>query len=123
MSIIASDISVKAAKQHRCDMTPSTTISRLVSIWYTVIGGIHHKDRDCHFRLVAHWQYSGELFWEIDHHGYLMELPETHFVTYEEAETALIGLLKEGIRAWIDVEDSPLTPARRTELMAEMEAL
>lgn len=101
----------------------SHTISRLVSIWYTVIGGLHHKDRDCWFRIAAVWSYDGRLEYEIQHDGYLMQAPLRTFHTYVDAEEVLIDLLKNGIREWINCDDSLLTPVRCAELRAEMEAL
>lgn len=99
-------------------MTP--TISQLTSLWYETIGGLHHKDRDCHFAISRHWSYAGESKWFINHTGYLLGDHVIECVSYEEAETRLAALIVKGIREWVDCDDSTLTPARRAEILASL---
>lgn len=89
-------------------MKPVTdaTISRLVGLWYEVIGPLHHKDRDCHFGISVNWSYAGDKFhWRIEHNGYLMRPPDETYHSYEEAREALAVFLSDGIINQSDHDD------------------
>ena len=82
-------------------MTNHEKIIELNKIWYNLIGGEHHKDRDCHFRISTHYFYGDHVEWEVEHHGYILqnEIREVEdFKTLHEAEVWLIhNILKFGI--------------------------
>lgn len=89
-------------------MTPDPRIPRLLALWHRVIGPLHHKDRDCHFRISAHWcayRRDGRPEWELEHDGYLIQGETETFPTYEAAEARLIEVLAAGIREWLDLEE------------------
>jgi len=76
-------------------------IIELNKIWYDVICGDYHKDRDCHFRISTHYFYGDHVEWEVEHCGYILqnEIREIEeFATLHEAEVWLIhNILKFGI--------------------------
>lgn len=98
----------------------SASVAQLTALWYETIGGLHHKDRDCHFRISAHWKYSGEQTFDVEHAGYLLPEVDKSFTTCADAEEYLVHLLVHGIRSWIDCEDSSLTNERRAEILASL---
>jgi hypothetical protein len=104
-------------------MTNAQKIPRLVALWYETISGLHHKDRDCHFRINSHWRYSGEHQFEVEHAGYLLDDICRTYPTLELAEASLVTMLKLGIDSWIDCEDSALTNERRKAIQAEADSL
>ena len=87
-------------------MTNHETIIALNKIWYNLIGGDHHKDCDCHFRISTHYFYGHQVEYEVEHHGYILasEVDEyREFSTIYEAEKYLIeDVLKFGIIREID---------------------
>jgi hypothetical protein len=91
-------------------MKPTTDeqIIRLVSLWYEVIGPLHHKDRDCHFHVERTWSYgaTGQYApkWSFRHHGYLKESPENQYDTMQEAMDGLREYLTEAIMDWADMD-------------------
>lgn len=82
-------------------------ISRLVGLWYKLIGPIHHKDRDCRFQINKLWKYDGILTYELEHHGYILyhrkDIEE--FETSTLAHEALIELLIAAINNEFTIED------------------
>jgi len=85
-------------------MTNHEKIIELNKIWYSLIGGDHHKDRDCHFRICTHYMYGDLVEFEVEHHGYIMGDREAEFKTLEEAEEYLINdVFKKGILEEIDL--------------------
>ena len=82
-------------------MTNHEKILELNKIWYDVIGGDHHKDCDCHFRICTHYFYGDRVEWEVEHHGYILQnhvREFEEFATLHEAEVWLIhNILKFGI--------------------------
>lgn len=103
--------------------TPTPTIPELVALWYETIGALHHKDRDCHFRIVTHWRYAGELDYQLEHVGYLLDRIEETFETYELAEERLRELLVTGITDGLDHEDCEISVARRAAILAILPSL
>jgi hypothetical protein len=77
-------------------MTNNQKIIALNTIWYELIAGEYHKDRDCHFYIYSHYYYGDSVEYIVEHKGYIKHnYEDTIWNTYEEAETELIRLLKE----------------------------
>jgi hypothetical protein len=73
-------------------------IIKLNTIWYDLIGGEYHKDRDFHFYIYSHYFYGDDVQYMVEHKGYIKHhYEDTYWDTYEEAERELIRLLKEMI--------------------------
>jgi hypothetical protein len=85
-------------------MTNHQKIIELNKIWYSLIGGDHHKDCDCHFRVNTHYFYGDKVEYEVEHHGYIMrDIEVVEFGTLEDAENYLIQhVLKRGIMSEIN---------------------
>ena len=87
-------------------MTNHELIIALNKIWYDLIGGDHHKDSDCHFRISTHYFYGDRVEYEVEHHGYILvsEVDEyREFGNIYDAEKYLINdVLKFGILREID---------------------
>jgi hypothetical protein len=84
-------------------MTNHEKIIELNRIWYSLIGGDHHKDCDCHFRICTHYHYGDQVDYEVEHHGYIMRKVCEDFSTLEDAENYLIRhVLKRGIMSEIN---------------------
>ena len=89
-------------------MTNHQKIIQLNKIWYALIGGDAHKDKDCHFRINTHYYYGDKVEWEVEHHGYIMDEVFVDFDTQKEAEEYLINdVLKKGILEEIDWHLNP----------------
>jgi len=73
-------------------------IKKLSEKWYKLIGGDHHKDRDCHFQIVKEWSYGDHPKWYATHNGYITELFSDKFDSYETCETWLIDNLKDMLK-------------------------
>lgn len=72
-------------------MQPFT--KQLLETWYELIGGDHHKDRDCHFYIERNFSTYKKSEWRLYHHGYWIDDYEETFPTYKEAEKGLQDLL------------------------------
>ena len=85
-------------------MTNHNKIIELNKIWYSLIGGDHHKDCDCHFRISTHYMYGDKVELEVEHHGYIMrDIDIEAFGSLEEAENyLLLCVLKRGIMSEIE---------------------
>ena len=84
-------------------MTNHKKIIELNKIWYDLIGGEHHKDKDCHFRINTHYFYGDHVEYEVDHYGYIMDEVHVEFGSLEHAQNYLINeVLKKGILEEID---------------------
>jgi hypothetical protein len=70
-------------------------ITELTKEWMSLIGGDHHKDRDCHFYVTKKWSYGGDPVYEVEHQGYVAERVEQEFPTAKEAHLFLIQLLTD----------------------------
>lgn len=84
----------------------------LLELWYELIGGDHHKDRDCHFYIERNFSTYKKSEWRLYHDGYLIDDYEETFDTYKEAEKGLQDLLAEKILQWVLTDP----PEERSEL-------
>ena len=66
---------------------------QLLELWYELIGGDHHKDRDCHFYIERNFSTYKKSEWRLYHQGYWIDNYEETFDTYKEAEKGLQDLL------------------------------
>lgn len=85
---------------------------QLLELWYELIGGDHHKDRDCHFYIERNFSTYKKSEWRLYHDGYLIGDHEETFDTYKEAEKGLQDLLAEKILQWVLTDP----PKERSEL-------
>ena len=68
-------------------------IKRLGNIWYKYVSHDHHKDRDCHFKIVQDYRYGDESVFWAEHDGYIgCDHFSDEVPTYEEAQKKLIGI-------------------------------
>jgi hypothetical protein len=72
-------------------------ITELSKEWYILIGGDHHKDRDCHFYINTVWSYGQKQKYRVEHFGYIFDDIEEEFDTYNEAAQFLLSKIKEMI--------------------------
>ena len=80
-------------------------ITELSKEWYTVIGGDHHKDRDCHFYINTVWSYGRKQKYRVEHFGYIVEEIEEEFDTYREAAEFLLNTITDMIKIEKEQED------------------
>jgi hypothetical protein len=73
-------------------------ITELSKEWYILIGGDHHKDRDCHFYINTVWSYGEKQKYRVEHYGYIFRDIEEEFDTYNEAAMFLLNKIKEMIK-------------------------
>jgi hypothetical protein len=73
-------------------------ITELSKEWYILIGGDHHKDRDCHFYINTVWSYGEKQKYRVEHYGYIFRDIEEEFDTYGEAAMFLLNKIKEMIK-------------------------
>jgi hypothetical protein len=73
-------------------------ITKLTNEWYNLIGGEHHKDRDCHWYINTKWSYGQHPVYVLEHYGYVYDEIITEFKSYDEALLAL----KEELQYAID---------------------
>lgn len=81
-------------------MTTQTTekdITELSKEWYTLIGPEHHKDRDCHWKIVTKWSYGEPPVYKIEHLGYILGNIDIGCQTYPEALETLKKTLQKSI--------------------------
>jgi hypothetical protein len=93
-------------------------IERLLKLWYSLIGGDHHKDRDCWFFIGRDYCTYNEPLWSVTHHGYILGEYNESFPTFEKAQEGLIEYLTEGCAREIDtIKNNPdsFNPERDTE--------
>ena len=72
-------------------------ITELSKEWYILIGGDHHKDRDCHFYINTVWSYGQKQKYRVEHYGYIFRDIEEEFDSYNEAAMFLLKKIKEMI--------------------------
>ena len=73
-------------------------ITELSKEWYILIGGDHHKDRDCHFYINTVWSYGQKQKYRAEHFGYIFDDIEEEFDTYSEAAMFLLNKIREMIK-------------------------
>lgn len=72
-------------------------ITALTERWYELIGGEHHKDKDCHWYVEARWSYGLPQVYVVVHEGYVFERVEEEFDTYQDALEGLKGYVERAI--------------------------
>jgi hypothetical protein len=77
-------------------------IERLLKLWYELIGGDHHKDRDCWFFIEREYCTYKTPRWNIRHSGYILGDYNHEFSSFESAQEGLIEFLIEGCAKEID---------------------
>jgi hypothetical protein len=93
-------------------------IERLLKLWYELIGGDHHKDRDCWFFIEREYCTYQEPSWNLRHNGYILSDYTQSFDTFEKAQQGLIELLMESCAKEIDsIRKNPdeFAPTRNVE--------
>jgi len=79
-------------------MTNTEKIIELNKIWYPLVSGEYHKERDCHFYIIIDYHYGEKCTFIVEHKGYIVHNYEnSEWDTQEEAEQELIRLLSESI--------------------------
>jgi hypothetical protein len=73
-------------------------ITNLTAAWYELIGGDHHKDRDCHWYVETKWSYGNTPTYKVHHFGYILDTIEQVYDTYEEALHGLKETLESSIK-------------------------
>jgi hypothetical protein len=77
-------------------------IDRLLKLWYSLIGGDHHKDRDCWFFIEREYCTYEKPSWSVRHYGYILGDYTEAFETFEKAQEGLIELIAEACAKEID---------------------
>lgn len=72
-------------------------ITALTEEWYDLIAPEHHKDRDCHWKIVTNWSYGQSPVYRVEHHGYILDHIEIECASYSEALDTLKKTLKKAI--------------------------
>jgi len=73
-------------------------ITKLTEEWYLLIGGDHHKDRDCHWYVETKWSYGYPPKYSVQHWGYILHDIVEEFNSYDEALHGLKAILIEKIK-------------------------
>jgi hypothetical protein len=73
-------------------------ITKLTQEWYDLIGGDHHKDRDCHWYVETKWSYGQIPVYRVIHNGYVYENIEESCISYEKALNRLREILVDAIK-------------------------
>lgn len=95
-------------------------IEQLLKLWYSLIGGDHHKDRDCWFFIERDYCTYNEPLWGVKHHGYILGDYNESFPTFIEAQEGLIEFLIEGCAQEIDtIKNDIENPPERNKEYAE----
>jgi hypothetical protein len=77
-------------------------IERLLKLWYSLIGGDHHKDRDCWFFIEREYCTYKSPSWTVRHSGYILHEYSESFDTFQKAQEGLIEFLVEACAKEID---------------------
>jgi hypothetical protein len=72
-------------------------IDKALKLWYDLIGGDHHKDRDCHFYIEKQYSTYVPSTWTVYHNGYILKDYKQEFPTFEQALQGLLDFLLEKI--------------------------
>jgi len=70
-------------------------IDRLLKLWYSLIGGDHHKDRDCWFFIEREYCTYKPATWTVRHQGYIRKDYIEQFDSFGNAQSGLIDYLIE----------------------------
>ena len=92
-------------------------IERLLKLWYSLIGGDHHKDRDCWFFIEREYCTYQQPSWQVRHNGYILRDYNEPFPTFAKAQEGLIEFLIESCAKEIDTigNDIENPPERNKE--------
>lgn len=96
---------------------------QLLELWYELIGGDHHKDRDCHFYIEKNFSTYKKSEWRLLHYGYILGDVEECFNTYEEAEKELQNLLAEKIQEFCETETLDQRSEIENQVLAKLKKL
>lgn len=77
-------------------------IEQLLKLWYDLIGGDHHKDRDCWFFIEREYCTYQKPSWNVRHNGYIKSDYTESFSTFNKAQEGLIEFLIEACASEID---------------------
>lgn len=89
-------------------MSAADEITALAAEYHKLIGGDHHKDRDCHWYIETRWSYGQAPKYIARHHGYVSEEFDETFDTYQDAVIGLRAYLRECIathKAFLEAEE------------------
>jgi len=64
-------------------------ITKLSDLYYSLLQGNHHKDRDCHWSIEERWSYGNPPQYVLMHLGYIYKDIEIIYYTYDEALAGL----------------------------------
>lgn len=94
---------------------------QLLELWYELIGGDHHKDRDCHFYIERNFSTYKKSEWLLYHRGYLIGDYEKIFPTYKETKKGLQDLLIEQMLYFTEnwESDTQLRVRRKVQAILE----
>jgi DNA-binding ferritin-like protein (Dps family) len=95
----------------------------LLELWYELIGGDHHKDRDCHFYIKKNFSTYKKSKWRLLHYGYILGDVKECFDTYEEAEKELQNLLAEKIQEFCETETLDQRSDIENQVLAKLKKL
>ena len=94
---------------------------QLLELWQELIGGNHHKDRDCHFYIERNFSTYKKSEWRLYHRGYLIGDYEKIFPTYKETEKGLQDLLIEQMLYFTEYWESDTQLRVRRKVQAILE--
>lgn len=75
-------------------------ITKLTEEWYDLIGGDHHKDRDCHWYIETKWSYGNPPTYMVQHWGYIIDYIEEVCESYDSALIKLRDILLQEIQEY-----------------------
>ena len=75
-------------------------ITKLTDEWYGLIGGEHHKDRDCHWYVETKWSYGYPPKYTVQHWGYILNDIVEECISYDEALLKLKEMLIKEIEEY-----------------------
>jgi len=78
-------------------MNIKSKIQKLAAEYYKLIGGDHHKDRDCHWHIDVTWSYGAPARYFVRHKGYIYDDVEIPCGCYAEALDKLHEELKRAV--------------------------
>jgi hypothetical protein len=78
-------------------MNIENQIQQLAAEYHKLIGGDHHKDRDCHWHIDVTWSYGASARYFVRHKGYVYDNVEILCGCYVEALDKLHEELKRAI--------------------------